>query len=522
MLLARALVKTSTSTPVGAALPAIVAASTSRYYATKQSTRPPRKGPRVATPLSPAEPSPSKLGDDAPPPADAPASATIPSTPSPESVSSSSATASETPAAAAPEQPKDALTAAPSLAQHFLDIDIPPPHETFGERTGAKAKGHGSKSSIEKKRAQLMSTGMLFGLIGVGAGAYYLSREWDDELEKMKITGRTEDVKAVEESEQGGYVAAWARAKLRTADILDYLNKPAWDPLLPPPLPEPHFRPYTLVIDLDDLLVHSSWDLEHGYRTAKRPGVDYFLAYLSQFYEIVLFTTQPAYTAIPIIEKIDPYGAYLPYKLFREATRYKNNTIIKDLSYLGRPLERTIVLDTNPEHIQLQPTNGILMKPWHGKASDAKTTKELVGLIPFLEALAIRNVKDVRPVIKYYEGKDIPVEYAKAELRLKDELKKKWELERESEKGWGGWLKAGLGGLVKSGSREAPPETDVEKTRKMAQRLYLEEQKYWKDNEELIKKQMEEDRERQLKEMRGSLLGFMGLAPPAPKPEETK
>lgn len=40
-----------------------------------------------------------------------------------------------------------------------------------------------------------------------------------------------------------------------------YLNKPAWDPLLPAPLPEPHYRPYTLVIDLDDMLVHSNWDV---------------------------------------------------------------------------------------------------------------------------------------------------------------------------------------------------------------------------------------------------------------------
>lgn len=36
----------------------------------------------------------------------------------------------------------------------------------------------------------------------------------------------------------------------------------------------------------------------HGWRTAKRPGVDYFLAYLSQFYEIVLFTSQPLYVSL--------------------------------------------------------------------------------------------------------------------------------------------------------------------------------------------------------------------------------
>lgn len=40
----------------------------------------------------------------------------------------------------------------------------------------------------------------------------------------------------------------------------------------------------------------------------------------------------------------------------------------------------------------------------------------------------------------------------------------------------------------------------MEKVRKNAQRMYLEEQKYWKDNEEVINKQMAEDRERQLKE----------------------
>lgn len=48
--------------------------------------------------------------------------------------------------------------------------------------------------------------------------------------------------------------------------------------------------------------------------------------------------------------------------------------------------------------------------------------------------------------------------------------------------------------------RDSVPETDVEKVRKSAQKLYLEEQKYWKDNEELINKQIEEDKARQMAE----------------------
>lgn len=113
---------------------------------------------------------------------------------------------------------------------------------------------------------------------------------------------------------------------------------------------------------MDDLIITSTWDVgwlvqvrsvadvispqrQQGWRTAKRPGVDYFLAYLSQFYEIVIFTTQHHYvriipittrvdaqnqqTAMPIIEKLDPYNFFITYKLFRESTRSVDGKIVK-------------------------------------------------------------------------------------------------------------------------------------------------------------------------------------------------
>ena len=49
---------------------------------------------------------------------------------------------------------------------------------------------------------------------------------------------------------------------------------------------------------LDELLLfltNHTLQRVNGWRTAKRPGVDYFLAYLSQFYEIVIFTSQHHY-----------------------------------------------------------------------------------------------------------------------------------------------------------------------------------------------------------------------------------
>ncbi|BGP22278.1 mitochondrial translocase complex component TIM50 [Rhodotorula toruloides] len=437
---------------------------------------------------------------------------------SPDPTPSSSSAAS--PASQVP--PVDALsTRQNSIAEAFLDLhpDVAPRSEEEmrgnqfpGEKTGAKARGAG-KSSIEKKRANLARAAGVLTVAGLAWAVYDLGKDWADEEEQKKMFARSDDKQAIEEAHAGGWTGWWGRLKIRAADHLDYLNKPAWDPLLPPPLPEPHYRPYTLVIDLEDMLTHDNWDLDHGWRTAKRPGADYFLAYMSQFYEIVLFTTLPSYLALPVIEQLDPYGAYIPWKLFKEATRYKNGMNIKDLSYLNRPLERTIILDTDPARFQLQPTNGIPLKPWMGTKGDA-TANELVAMIPFLEAIAIKQVKDVRPIIKHYEGKHIPTAYMEAEAKTKKELLEKWE-QQKKDTTVKGWISRLFGGLTATTMSDAPPETDIEKMRKTAQKLYLDEQKYWKDNAEIIQKQIEDDKQRQLKEMSTSLVGVMGFKPPS-------
>ncbi|GAA5998163.1 protein translocase subunit TIM50 [Rhodotorula paludigena] len=519
------------SRAVAAPLPAQRSAGPLRFLRSTADNSPPPSQP-APTP-EPAHPAPSSAAD--PPPRATQTGAT----PSAESVPPLS---SQPPAADAPSPADPAPSAASSsasqvppvnalserqnsLAEAFLDLhpDVAPRSEDErrggsqfpGDKTGAKARGAG-KSSIEKKRALLVRAAAGATVAGLAWAVYDLGKDWESEEEQKKMFARSDDKQAIDEAQEGGWMGWWGRVKIRVADHMDYLNKPAWDPLLPPPLPEPHYRPYTLVIDLEDMLTHDKWDLEHGWRTAKRPGADYFLAYMSQFYEIVLFTTLPSYLAIPLVEQIDPYGAYVPWKLFKEATRYKNNTHIKDLSYLNRPLERTVILDTDATRFQLQPDNGIALQPWHGSKGDA-VANELVAMIPFLEALAIKGVKDVRPVIKHYEGKHIPTAYMEAEARAKREMLEKWE-QAQKDNSVKGWIGSLFGGLTKGTIRDAPPETDVEKVRKTAQKLYLDEQKYWRDNAETINQQIEEDKQRQLREMSTSLAGMMGLKPPSPAP----
>ncbi|WVQ72219.1 hypothetical protein IAR50_001768 [Cryptococcus sp. DSM 104548] len=413
---------------------------------------------------------------------------------------STSTTLNDSKPAAAAEEIPDApdFSKLPSLD---IDPDLPASAAIEQPKAGEGEQGEGGErkrtgagkkeyvSSHEKSRKMWIRLG--YGGLAVGAIGAILSME-------------SKPVEGTEKSE--GIVT---QVTNNVSELMDYFNKPAFKQLLPDPLPPPHQRPYTLCIDLEGLLVHSSWDRQHGWRTAKRPGADYFLAYLSQFYEIVLFTSQPFYTGGPIAEKIDPYQAYIPYRLFRESTRYLKGKVVKDISYLSRDPAKVVLLDTNEEHVGAQPENGIVVKPWDGRPGD----KGLVDLIPFLESIGIFAPKDVRPILTAYAGKDIPTEYAKKEAEAKAKAVEEWERAHPSAAtGAGSGFLSSMFGSVSAPGQTRPnqPMTYLEQKRAQAQRIYQEEQKYWAENAEEFKKLIEEDKQKQLAEMKGSLLGFLG------------
>lgn len=173
-------------------------------------------------------------------------------------------------------------------------------------------------SSSEKKRAKFANIMYAMFALLCATGTVYLGRNWETAEEELEH----------EDAPSGwGFGLMWNRAKARLRDQLNYYNEPAFRKLLPDvdPLFE---RPYTLVLSMEDLLIHSEWTREHGWRMAKRPGVDYFLRYLSQYYELVIFTSQPSALADPVIRKLDPYHI-VTWPLFREATLYENGEYIK-------------------------------------------------------------------------------------------------------------------------------------------------------------------------------------------------
>jgi len=173
-------------------------------------------------------------------------------------------------------------------------------------------------SSLERRRNRLANWmyAILFG--SAFLGTVYMGRNWENEEEERKHP----------DAPSGwGLGLFYNRASARLSDRMNYFNEPTFPKLLPKTDPTWEI-PYTLILSLEDLLVHSEWTREHGWRMAKRPGVDYFLRYLSQYYELVVFTSLPSMTGDSILRKLDPYRIVM-WPLYREATRYKGGEYIK-------------------------------------------------------------------------------------------------------------------------------------------------------------------------------------------------
>ena len=173
-------------------------------------------------------------------------------------------------------------------------------------------------SSIERRKQRILRLVLLGLLAAAVGGTAYQGRNWEDDVEERKHPG----------APSGWGLRLWFnRVRARLGATVDYYTEPAFPKLLPDPDPT-IARPFTLVLGLEDLLIHSEWSREHGWRMAKRPGVDYFLRYLQQHYELVVFTNIPIAMADPIIRKLDPYR-FIMWPLFREATKFMDGGQVK-------------------------------------------------------------------------------------------------------------------------------------------------------------------------------------------------
>ena len=203
--------------------------------------------------------------------------------------------------------------------------------------------------------------------------------------------------------------------------VLEEYAKPARTKLLPdwnmiPNIPPDFPAPPCLVIDLESTLVCSTWDRKYGWRHAKRPGVDKFLALMAQYYEVVIWTPSPDGLAGPVVDSLDSKG-YVMHRLFRDSTNYHNGVHCKDLSWLNRPLRKIIALDDDPEALKFQPENLIRMKPYDDPNSNDDTLERIT---PLLVEISREGYDDIPGLLRQFQGMDADEIAMEHERRVND------------------------------------------------------------------------------------------------------
>jgi len=168
------------------------------------------------------------------------------------------------------------------------------------------------------------------------------------------------------------------------------------DPKLPPiDSPNPG-SVYSLVLDLDETLVHY-YEFNGMGNYGVRPGMQEFLQRMSQAgYELVIFTAATQDYADWVIDQIDP-DRLVHHRLYRQHALPWGPLFAKDLSRLGRDLDRTLIIDNVQENFMLQPHNGIFIRTWYEDPHDTA----LFMLVPLLEELIATRASVPEVLDKY-------------------------------------------------------------------------------------------------------------------------
>jgi Dullard-like phosphatase family protein len=164
-----------------------------------------------------------------------------------------------------------------------------------------------------------------------------------------------------------------------------------------PPFLGPPSNPnkiFTLVVDLDETLVHYVEEESRAY-VQVRPYADFFLNEMGKYFEIVIFTAAAEDYADIVLNELDKNNI-IDYKLYRKHTEQINGVFIKDLSKLGRDINKIVIIDNNKDNFSLQPENGLHICSFLGDQDD----DELYLLTEDLMKIVKGNKKDIRPAVK--------------------------------------------------------------------------------------------------------------------------
>ena len=206
-------------------------------------------------------------------------------------------------------------------------------------------------------------------------------------------------------------------------------NKLNSEKLLLPPKSKEFYNKKTLILDLDETLVHSSFtpfekndivlnvDFEgvmYNIYVLIRPDAELFIKSVGKLFEVVIFTASISKYASPLLDILDK-EKNIKFRLYRDHCTFINGIYIKDLKKCNRSLKDLIIVDNSPIAYTFDSDNGLPIKTWIEDPDD----KELMKLLPILEFLS--KTKDVRKFIdQFVYNNKILFEEAMEIIRIKE------------------------------------------------------------------------------------------------------
>jgi Dullard-like phosphatase family protein len=172
-------------------------------------------------------------------------------------------------------------------------------------------------------------------------------------------------------------------------------------------LPETNLK--TLILDLDETLIHSDFDgkyKDHDHTVTFisdneeisvpvliRPGLFEFIKNISEHFEIIVFTAGVKDYADAVLNYLDPDDRYFKHRFYRhDCINIANRVFIKDLRiFVNRREEDIIIVDNSLYSFSNQISNGVLINSFYNDKDD----RELFNLLNYL-CNYLREVEDVR------------------------------------------------------------------------------------------------------------------------------
>ena len=201
---------------------------------------------------------------------------------------------------------------------------------------------------------------------------------------------------------------------LRELSLTPISNSNNIEEFLLPPKSEEFSNKKTLILDLDETLVHSSFTpfqkndiilevdfdgIKYNIYVLIRPYAEEFLKNVSKYFEVVVFTASISKYASPLLDILDK-DKNIKHRLFRDHCTFVDGIFRKELRRLNRCLKDIIIVDNSPSAYAFDPDNGLPIKTWYDDPND----RELMKIEPLI--IFLSKTKDVRKYIERFVDDD--------------------------------------------------------------------------------------------------------------------